>query len=92
MAYNSQAYKLRDISELIFDRILPHGVVQCISEATHFWPGREPSGLDHLYTNHPEKLSKPQVVCNGGSDHKMVMCTRYTNQQISRPRIVTKRS
>ena len=32
------------------------------------------------------------VIHNGGSDHKLVMCTRYTKQIITKPRIVTKRS
>ena len=89
---NSHAYRLKDLSQLIFDKIYPHGVVQCVSEATHFWPGKEPSGLDHIYTSHPEKLSQPLVISNGGSDHKMVMCTRFTKQIITRPRIVSKRS
>ena len=57
---NSHTHRLRDLSELLFSRIFPHGVVQCITEATHHWPGQEPSGLDHLYTNHPEKLSHPE--------------------------------
>ena len=87
-----KAYRLTDLSQLIFDKIYPHGVVQCVSEATHFWPGKEPSGLDHIYTSHPEKLSQPLVISNGGSDHKMVMCTRFTKQIITRPRIVSKRS
>ena len=89
---NSHAYKLKELSQLVFDRIYPHGVVQCVTKPTHFWPGREPSGLDHIYTNHPEKLSQPLVVSNGGSDHDMLMCTRFTKQIISRPRIVSKRS
>ena len=89
---NPQAYRLRDLSQLIFDRIIPHGVVQCITEATHFWPGREPSGLDHIYSNHPEKLSRPLVINNGASDHRIIMCTRYTKQVVSQPRIMRKRS
>ena len=80
------------LSQLIFDRIFPHGVVQCIKEATHYWPNREPSGLDHLYTNHPEKLFHPMVINNGGSDHRMVMCTRHTKKKIACQRIIVKRS
>ena len=88
----SKYHRLQNLSQLIFDKIFPHGVVQCISEATHYWPGRVPKGLDHLYSNQPEKLSHPQVVSNGGSDHKMIMCTRYTKQTIAKPRMVSKRS
>ena len=89
---DSTSYNLHEFSELIFDKIFPHGVVQCIREATHFWPGREPSGLDHLYTNNPSKLSQPMLITNGGSDHKMIMCTRYTKNIVARQRIISKRS
>ena len=89
---NSMYDYQKNLSNLIFENIFPHGVVQCIDEATHYWPGREPGGLDHLYTNHPERLSHPHVTGNGGSDHKMIMCTRFTRQSITKPRIITKRS
>ena len=89
---NSMYDYQKNLSNLIFENIFPYGVVQCIDEATHYWPGREPGGLDHLYTNHPERLSHPRVTGNGGSDHKMIMCTRFTRQSITKPRIITKRS
>ena len=45
-----------------------------------------------IYTNHPEKLSCPIVVTNECSDHKMVICIRYTKKSITKPRIVSKMS
>ena len=89
---DSTSYNLHEFSELIFDKIFPRGVVQCIREATHFWPGRETSGLDHLYTNYPTKLSQPMLITNGGSDHKMIMCARYTRNIVAQQRIILKRS
>ena len=89
---NIQVYRLQNFAQLIFDRIYSQGVVQCIKEPTHFWPGQEPSCIDHMYTNHPEKLSHPRVIANGGSDHKLILCTRYTKQIVSKPRMICKRS
>ena len=63
---DNNSYKLKNLAQLVFENIFPHGVVQCISEPTQFWPGREPSGLDHIYTNYPEILSQPLVMHYGG--------------------------
>ena len=89
---NHHSYNLRELTKLMFDKIFPHGVVQCVREATHFWPGREPSGLDHLYSNCSAKLSQPMLIDNGGSDHKMIMCNRYISKIVARQRVISKRS
>ena len=89
---NSHTYKLRSLVTQLFDRILPHGFVQLVSGATRISPGQEPSGLDHFYSNHPEKLSDVQAHFRGGSDHKLIFATRYTKSAISKPRIIRKRS
>ena len=54
---NSNAYKVRPLVDNLFNQIFPYGVHQCVSVPTRFWPGVDPSGLDHIYTNKPEKLS-----------------------------------
>ena len=54
---NNQTTKLRPLITELFTRILPLGVVQLVRGPTRFWPGQTPSGLDHYFTNNPEKLS-----------------------------------
>lgn len=76
----------------LFDRIIPHGFVQMVSVFTRSWPNQEPSGLDHFWTNRPEKLSQVHANWAGGSDHKLIFATRYTKAQISKPRLIRKRS
>ena len=44
--------------DLMTEKIFPHGVAQCVQGPTHNWSGQVPAGLDHIYTNNPEKLSK----------------------------------
>ena len=88
----SQAYRMRPLVESLFSKILPHGVIQCVTEPTRQWPGQESAGLDHIYTNKPDKLSEIQTIYQGGSDHKMLFVRRYTKAQISKPRICKKRS
>ena len=53
----SQTYKLRSLVSELFNRIMPHGFVQLVSVATRVGRGQEPTGLDHIYSNFPEKLS-----------------------------------
>ena len=89
---NSQSYKLRSLIQLLFDRILPLGAVQCVGVATRFWPNQQPSGLDHYFTSNPRKLSEVQVIQQGSSDHKMIFATRYSRCISRKPRIIKKRS
>ena len=87
---NSQPYKLRSLIQLLFDRILPLGAVQCVGVATRIWPNQAPSGLDHYFTTNPRKLSDIQVIQRGGSDHKMIFATRYSRNITRNQRIIKK--
>ena len=62
---NSQSYKLRSLIKLLFDRIIPLGVVQCVTAATRVAPHQEESGLDHYFTTDPSKLSDVHIISNG---------------------------
>ena len=87
----SHTYKLRSLTAALFDHIKPHGFVQLINVATRVVTGCEPSGLDHVYSNHPEHLSEAQVLYWGSSDHKLVLVTRYTKSVVRKQRYVLKR-
>ena len=89
---SSHSYKLRSLVAQLFDRIIPHGFVQLVTVATRVSNGHEPSGLDHFYSNSPEKLSEVQAHYRGGSDHKLIFGIRYPRSAISKPRIIRKRS
>ena len=54
---NCSTAKLRPLIELLFEKILPFGVSQCVTTATRSWPGQEDSGLDHVYSNVPTKIT-----------------------------------
>ena len=73
----SKPGNLQPLVDSMMERIYPHGVAQCVQGPTRFWPGQSPCGLDHIYTNVPEKLSKVQVKGNGYSDHSLILATRY---------------
>ena len=70
-------HKLKPLTDLLFEKIIPHGFSQHVSVATHSWPGQQPSCIVHLYTNKPDKLSDVAAHVNGGSDHKVVYVVRY---------------
>ena len=87
---HSQSYKLRSLIQLLFERILPLGAVQCVSTATRVSSNGDASGLDHYYTTSPEKLSRVCTITNGSSDHKIIFATRYSKAFLTHER-VTKR-
>ena len=90
--HNSQSYKLRSLINLLIERILPLGAVQCVTGPTRFYSGCEESGLDHYYTTDPQKLSNIQTITNGASDHKMILGIRSSARTACRDRIIKKRS
>jgi hypothetical protein len=58
---------------------------------THSWPGQTHSGLDHINTNVPDKLSPVQVKFCGSSDHRLILATRYARNIRSSIRYCKKR-
>ena len=84
--------RLQKLSNTMFDRIFPYGFVQLVQAPTRFWPGQEPSGLDHWYTNRPGKLSEIQIKNVGASDHRLITGTRFSKSVISKPKVIKKRS
>ena len=83
--------RLRPLIEKLFNQILPHGVSQLVTEPTRFWPGTPDSGLDHIYSNRPNKLSDVYTEFSGGSDHKLIKVTRYSKTFKQNVRYVRKR-
>ena len=74
--------KLKSMIDLLFEKIIPHGISQLVTVPTRSWPGQEDRCLDHVYTNKPEKLSDIVVHRNDGPDHKVVCFTRYAKSLV----------
>ena len=84
--------QLQPMIDKMFEEIYPHGVYQCVQGPTHSWPGCADSGLDHIYTNCPEKLSKPEAQFRGASDHRLIFATKYCKNIRQQIRYCRKRS
>ena len=89
---SSQTHRLQPLLDELFSRIVPHGVKQCVVGPTRQgWVGQADSGLDHLWTNMPGKMSQIYTQYNG-SDHKVIMGVRFAKMVKSSTRYVKKRS
>ena len=84
--------RLKPLTEALFSRIFPHGVSQLVKVATRVWPGLADSGLDHIYSNRPEKCSDITAELTGRSDHKLLKFTRFTKSLNRKVKYVRKRS
>ena len=89
---SKQTKKLRPLIEELFTRIIPYGFSQLVRVATRHFPGQLSSGLDHVYTNSPQKIQEVQVFHWGGSDHMMVIAIRRAKAVLTMPSYVRKRS
>ena len=92
LAPEHKTTKLKQLIALLFDRILTRGVKQCVTSPTRSWPGQPDSGLDHFYTNAPNKISAVHVSFEGSSDHRVIHTVRFSTQVKSQVRYVEKRS
>ena len=70
--------KLQPLISQLFSRIFPFGVSQLVKSATRTWPGQTDSGLDHIYSNKPDKLSEVHSEFMGGSDHRLLKIVRFS--------------
>ena len=89
---SSQTKKLKPLIEELFNRILPHSVSQCVTVPTRVMRGQPENGIDLFYTNRPEKQSAIQTQFCGGSDHKLILATRFSKVIRKNVRYVKKRS
>ena len=84
--------KLLPLTQALFARILLQSVSQLVTGATRAERGVPVTGLDHLYTNRPDKLSEVKTEFTGMSDHKMVLVRKFAKDMKRRERYTTKRS
>ena len=85
----SDAGQLQPLVDLLFEKIYPHGVQQCIKSSTHSW---QSSCIDHVYTNSPEKIAEVKVNNRGSSDHKLILVTRNSRSMKQNIRYCKRRS
>ena len=92
---NDNSRKLQPLVDELFSRILPLGVSQVVQGPTRIGPngkgGQVASGLDHIYTNQPFKLTGIQAEYSGISDHKIIRASRHASELKMGPRYVKKR-
>ena len=82
----------RPLMDELDRRITPHGVVQMVRGITRNARGHSDSALDLVFTTTPEKMSEARALVRAYSDHRLVLCTRFTKNIVTSPRYVKKRS
>ena len=89
---SNQSSRLKSLISALFSRIFPHGVSQLVTVPTRHFPGQRSTGLDHYYSNRPDKVSDVQTQHCGGSDHMLIFAVRYSRAVKTAPRYIRKRS
>ena len=80
--------------DALLQQVVPLGATQCAPAATWTPQGGQrgqPSGLDHHWTNRPDKLSEVEALVIGQSDHKLISAVRHTKVVLSGHKYVRKR-
>ena len=87
-----QTYKMRPLINVLFSRIFPHGISQMVTGPTRHFPGQISSGLDHFYTNMPNKITSVEKHFCGSSDHMLITAIRKCKSIRNSPQYIRKRS
>jgi hypothetical protein len=91
MKFNKSG-RLQPLVDKLLEQVFPHGVHQLVHGPTRSWPGAADSGLDHIWTNEPQKLSQAVTQFRGSSDHKLVSVTKFAKNIKQNTRYCKKRS
>ena len=88
-------YKNKDLSEMIQTLMLEETVTQLVKENTRseIVQGGEVSAscIDHCYTNSPQKVSEPELLAVGTSDHLGIVVRKFSKNVKSKPNTVKKK-
>ena len=91
-----EGYKPKDLSDMVQNFLVESACVQIVKENTRSeivqGGNVAESCIDHCYTNVPDKVSNPEVVAVGNSDHLGVVVRKFAKVEKSKPNTVLKRS
>ena len=94
--WNDESYYLKDFAEVVQTFLLETECCQLVKEFTRSEVAQREtvarSCIDHVYSNAVGKVSTPEVVAVGSSDHLGVIITKYTKAPQVKPKVVQKRS
>ena len=88
---SNQSSRLRSLITALFSSIFPHGVSQHVHGPTRHFPSQVSTGLDHCYTNRPDKISEVGTQHCGGSDHMLIFAVRYAKYIKASPSYIRRR-
>ena len=94
--WNEDSYYLKEHAEIVQTFLLDTSSNQLVKDYTRSEIVQggtvSQSCIDHCYTNAPERISTPEVLAVGGSDHLGVVVTKFTRSPSLKPRTIKKRS
>ena len=96
MKWNDSNYQLKEHAEMVQTFLLETESSQLVKQYTRseFVRGGAVSRscIDHCCTNVHGKISPPEVIAVGSSDHLGIVVTKYTRAPKNKPKVVMKRS
>ena len=94
--WNEENFQLKELADMTHNFLIDTECSQIVEGITRTEVG--PGGtllqscIDHCYTNVPEKVSKPEIITVGNSDHFGIVVKKFTRAAQIKPKIIQKRS
>ena len=94
MKWNDTNYQFKEHAEMVQTFLLETETSQLVKQFTRSELARggvvSRSIIDHCYTNAPGKVSHPEVVAVGSSDHLGLVVTKFTRAPKIKPKVIIK--
>ena len=94
--WNEEGFAQKELANLVQNFLLETSSCQIVNGFTRSEVGQGGeifrSCIDHCYTNVPAKVSVPELIAVGSSDHLGVFIKKFTKAARIKPKIIQKRS
>ena len=94
--WNDENFAQKELADLTHNFLLETSCCHLVKGFTRSEVGPQGeisrSCIDHLYTNVPDKISAPELVAVGSSDHLGIVIKKFTKAPKIKPKIIQKRN
>ena len=88
---HNRKYNINNLQNLLLNHLNSYSIVQCNHEYTRVTSHQNPSIIDKIYTNRPNKITNVQTKNNIDSDHKYIAARYLLTEPAYHPKFIQKR-
>ena len=89
---HNKKYNISNLYNMLMEHINKYSISQCNNEYTRIVSHQQPSCIDKIYCNMPNKICNVRTIDNIESDHRYILARYITNEPVYQPKFILKRN